>query len=312
MPAMPTIPPTAPVMVVNGKPIVKSEYDRALAAYMQQFKQMTGSMHGKVANANDTMKDEVLQQLVSRELLYQESAKFPSEGQAAQVEEQMKGLRARFPNDEAYQEALKAQELTEEALKDLVTRQVSVAHYVETQIAPAAKVPDEEVKKFYEENKERFVTPEQVKASHLLIRYPEGAKPEDESYKQAKTKAGELQKKAKAGDDFAKLCQENSEDPGSKEDGGDLGFFTKDRMVEPFAKAAFALKVNEVSDVVETKFGFHVIKLFEHKDAVPHPFEEVKEDIAAYLNGQAIDKAVEKKIEELKTVAKIDVVAPHL
>ncbi|NTU59779.1 MAG: peptidylprolyl isomerase, partial [Deltaproteobacteria bacterium] len=127
-----------------------------------------------------------------------------------------------------------------------------------------------------------------------------------EAYKKAKAKAEELQKKAAAGEDFAKLCKENSEDPGSKDEGGDLGFFTRDRMVDAFASAAFKLKVAQVSEVVETQFGFHVIKLTERQDAVQHGFDEVKEDIAAYLKGQALDAAVKAKLVELKKSAKIE------
>lgn len=307
------ISPNAPVVLVNGKPIAKAEYDRALGAYLQTLQQAAGGMHGKVDAANDTMKEEVIGQLVDRELLYQESQKFLIEDLAAKADEEIKGIQGRFPSPEAFQEALKAQSLTEGDLKDLVGRQLSVRTYVEKQLEPTATVPEEDVKKFFEDNKERFVTPEQVKASHLLIRLPEGAKPEDEAYKTAKGKAQELQKKAAApGADFAALCKENSEDPGSKDDGGDLGFFTKDRMVEPFAKAAFAMQVNQVSDVVETQFGFHVIKLLERKDAVHHGYDEVKGDISAYLKGQALDRAVQAKIAELKKAAKVEVVGPHL
>lgn len=307
-----TIPPTAPVAMVNGKPIVRAEYDRAVNAYMQQFRQMSGSMHGKVDDPNDSMKNEVLEQLVDRELLYQESLKFPADDLAAKADEEYKGIQGRFPTPEAFQEALTAQSLSEADLKDLVGRQMSVRHYVESQIAPKAKVSDEAIQKFYDDNKDRFVEPEQVKASHLLILLPEGAKPEDEAYKKAKAKAEELQKKAAGGEDFAQLCKDNSEDPGSKDQGGELGFFSKDRMVEPFATAAFALKVEQISDVVETRFGFHIIKLLERKDPVAHPFADVKEDIANYLNGQALDKAVQDKVVELKAVAKVEVMTPHM
>lgn len=296
-----------PVAVVNGTAIPKAEFDRAFSAYMQSTFRANGGMTNGLMENEQAMREEVVQQVVDRELLYQESKKFPIPDLSQRVESELKEIRARFPNPETFAEALKAQDLTDTALTELLGRQVSVRTYVEKQIEPSVKVSDEEVKKFYEENKARFVTPEQVRASHLLVLLPEGSKPEDEAYKKAKAKAEELRKRAAGGEDFAKLCRENSEDPGSKDQGGDLGFFTKDRMVEPFANAAFALKVSEVSPVVETQFGFHIIKLTERQDAVQHGFDELKEDISNYLKGQALDAAVKTKLAELRKTAKIEI-----
>lgn len=301
--------PTAPVVIVNGTAITQADYDRVLDAYMRNFQMMSGNLQGQVSEPNEAMKQEVIDQLVSRELLYQESLKYPDADQKKKVEEQLKGIQQRFPTPEAYQEALKAQGFSEKELEGLIDKQVSVRHYVEAQIAPKASVPDEEVRKFYDENKEKFASPEQVRASHILIRCEPDAKPEDKE--KAKAKAEEVRKRAAGGEEFAALATENSEDPGSKDSGGDLGFFTKDRMVEPFADAAFGLKVGEVSGVVETQFGYHVIKCTDRKEAGTVGFEEVKDNISAYLKGRALDEAVQAKVQELKRDAKVELVAPH-
>ncbi len=302
--------PDAPVAVVNGQPITKGEYDRALSAYMRRFRQVTGGMHGGVAEPNEQMKADVLQQLVDRTLLYQEAAKHPVKDLDAQVDKEYQGIKARFPNEEAFQKALEGENLTEEELKGLIGQQVLVRSYVETQIQPGVKVSDEDVRKFYDDNKDKFATPAQVRASHILLRFPPDASDADKAA--LREKAAALQKRAAAGEDFAALAKENSEDPGSAANGGDLGFFTRERMVKPFADAAFALDVGQVSDVVETRFGYHVIKVTDRKEASERSFDEVKDQIAEYLKAQGLDQAVQAKVKELREGAKIEVVTPHM
>ncbi|GAB4257754.1 MULTISPECIES: peptidylprolyl isomerase [Deferrisoma] len=305
-----TLGPDTPIAVVNGQPVTKAEYDRAMAAYLRRFRQLTGGMHGGVSQPNEQMKSEVLQQLVDRTLLYQEAKKNPPADLEAQVAKELEAIKGRFPDEATYQKALEGENLTEDALKDLIAQQVLVRHYVETEIQPGVKVSDEEVKKFYEDNKDKFSTPEQVRASHILIR-ADASQPEAER-NAAREKAEALQKRAAAGEDFATLAKENSEDPGSAPNGGDLGFFTRERMVKPFADAAFALETGKISDVVETRFGYHVIKVTDRKEATQHGFDEVKDNIAEYLKAKALDEAVQAKLAELRKSAKVDVVAPHL
>jgi peptidyl-prolyl cis-trans isomerase D len=142
-------------------------------------------------------------------------------------------------------------------------------------------VPEAEARAYYEQNKARYGTDEQRRASHILIT-PEGG---DKAA--AKKKAEQLlgQVKSKPGD-FEKVARENSRDPGSAAQGGDLGFFAKGMMVKPFEEAVFAMKPGEISDVVESDFGFHIIKLTEVKAAEVKPFEQVRGDIERDLKTQ--------------------------
>lgn len=305
-----TLSPETPIALVNDKPITKAEFDRAMEGYLRQFKQQTGSMHGGVAAANDQMKSDVLEQLVDRELLYQESLKTPAPSPEEQVQAEFDGYRGRFPSQEEFDTALAAQGLTEAALRDLMGRQVQVRHYLETQVVPGIELTDEGIRKFYDDNLEKFEVPEQVKSSHILIRVEAGA--DEATRTAAREKLEALRKRIVAGEDFATLAKEHSEDPGSGASGGDLGFFTKDRMVPPFAEAAFALQPGELSQVVETRFGYHLIQTTERKAAGRQEFEEVKEPIANYLRNQALDQAVKERLVVLRQGAKVDVVVPHL
>ncbi len=142
-------------------------------------------------------------------------------------------------------------------------------------------VTDEDMESYYKANMDTFKQPEMVRARHILIKVDKSASEEEKA--KAKEKAEGILKRIKAGEDFAKLAKEYSDDPGSKANGGELGFFARGRMVEPFEEAAFALKPGEVSGVIQTDFGFHIIKVEEKKAAGVEPFEEAKEKVRSQL-----------------------------
>ena len=157
----------------------------------------------------------------------------------------------------------------------------------------AGAVPEAEARAYYEQNKARYGAEEQRRASHILIT-PDGG---DKAA--AKKKAEQLlaQVKSKPGD-FEKLARENSRDPGSAAQGGDLGFFAKGMMVKPFEEAVFRMKPGEISDVVESDFGFHIIKVTEVKAAQVKPFEQVKGDIERDLRTQQAQKEFAKAADQ--------------
>jgi peptidyl-prolyl cis-trans isomerase C len=157
--------------------------------------------------------------------------------------------------------------------------------------AGIAEPTEAEAREFYDSNKERFTTPERVRASHILINVADTDS--DVTREQKKAKIEDIRAQLVAGGDMAALARENSDCP-SKDKGGDLGFFGRGQMVKPFEDAAFALEVGEISPVVETKFGYHVIKVTEKEDAGSTSFEDVKDSIIDYL-------ADMKKQDEMNT-----------
>ncbi|HET9022987.1 MAG TPA: SurA N-terminal domain-containing protein [Burkholderiaceae bacterium] len=152
-------------------------------------------------------------------------------------------------------------------------------------IAGAGTVPEADARAYYEQNKARYGSDEQRRASHILIT-PEGG---DKAAAKKKAELLLVQVKAKPAD-FEKLARENSKDPGSAAQGGDLGFFGKGMMVKPFEEAVFRMKPDEISDLVESDFGFHIIKVTEVKAAQVKPFEQVKADIDRDLKTQQAQK----------------------
>lgn len=171
-----------------------------------------------------------------------------------------------------------------------------------------AKYTEEDAKTYYDQNKARYETPEQIRASHILI----SSRPTDpnsdpnEVKAAAGTKAQELLKQIKEGADFAELAKANSQDPGSASQGGDLNFFSRGRMVPAFEKAAFDLKeIGDVSEVVETNYGFHIIKLTGKKEPSTTSFEEAKDQIMAQQSQMKLRRLAIEYVDKLKVDAEI-------
>jgi parvulin-like peptidyl-prolyl isomerase len=162
-------------------------------------------------------------------------------------------------------------------------------------------VSAQEIERAYNTGIEQYTTPEQVRASHILL------KTEGKDDAVVKAKAEEVLKQAKAGADFGELAKKNSEDEQSAKNGGDLDYFGRGRMVPEFDQVAFTLKPGEISDVVTTQFGYHIIKLTEKKDAAPIPLEQVKPQVLEFLTNQKKQQRVDGFIEDAKKRAKIEV-----
>jgi hypothetical protein len=144
----------------------------------------------------------------------------------------------------------------------------------------AAKDP-ERVRKAVEERRGELDTPEQVRARHILVAVDAAADPAAKAAARAKIEAAK--KRIEAGEDFAAVAREMSDDPGSKQNGGDLGFFKRGAMVKPFEEAAFSLEPGKLSDVVETPFGYHLIRVEEKKAAAQLPYSEASARVAQEL-----------------------------
>ena len=168
--------------------------------------------------------------------------------------------------------------------------------FVAQQIQPTIEVSDQEITDYYNEHPDQFARGEQVHARHILIKADPDA---DEATQQAaRAKAEQARERAVAGEDFSELAKELSEGP-SASSGGDLGFFTKEQMVPQFSEAAFALAPGEISPVVQTQFGYHVIKVEDHRDAGTAPLDEAREPIRRMLINQKTGLAVAQLVQRL-------------
>lgn len=289
------------VAKVGSTSISRSELDRAKLILMKQ----NPSPQPLTPEQTKQVDDYLMEQLTSAELLYQAGLKMEVKDLDKQVDEKISQGKARFTSAEEFETLLKEQNLDEKLLREYTRKEIIVSNLVEKEIAQKVKVSDEDVKKFYDENLDKyFRKSEQVKASHILIGVDQKA--DAEAKKKAKEKIDGILKDVKAGKDFAELAKANSTCPSSAQ-GGDLGMFGKGQMVKPFEDAALALKPGETSGVVETQFGYHIIKLTGKQDAQTVPIEEAKPKIVEFLQGQKVQSKVQEYINELKTKTKVEI-----
>jgi peptidyl-prolyl cis-trans isomerase C len=288
-----TIPPV--VARVNGQNVPKSDFDRLLKQMeMQAGQPVPQARRDEVCRA-------VLDQLVTYTALVHEATARKVEvtpAEAKQVSDaKIAELRKQIPDPKAFNKALAERNMTLDRLRADIRNDIAINKMMQAEVASTPAVTDAEVREFYDKNPNEFTG---LRASHILIR-PAGF--DEDSKKKARAQAEDLMKQARAGADFADLARKHSAD-GSAQQGGDLGFFTKGSMVPAFSDAAFALKPGEVGDVVETQFGFHVIKSLERKDV---PFDDASTKIREFLTAKHRDERQKAFVADVKSRSKIEV-----
>jgi len=299
--AKPVKPEELPAVVarINGQDIKKEQL-------LDQAQRLRSQFPGAAQTPPNTQfYRDVLNTLVAQTLLQQEAKKEGIAVSDAEVEQQITALRSRFPDAEKFKQALASQGLSEARLREEMHREGAVQKLVAAKVFSSVNITDAEAKAFYDKNQDKMKQPPQVHVRHILVKVDPSATDADKQ--KARAKAEDLLKRAQGGEDFAKLASENSDDPGSKTQGGDLSWMGPGRTVPPFDKAAFALtKPNEISPVVETDFGYHVIQLLERKEASAVPFEQAKARITEFLRQRQVQEKLQAHVEELKTKGKVE------
>jgi len=288
--------PNKVLLKVNGEPV-----------YVGAVNLVMASLRADAARGASQLKPEQLgQQAMERAvdslLLAQEAKRRGVKPDLARVDKQIQDLEKQVGGKEKFESMLAQSSTTPEIYRNAMIQMDLINGMIKKDIEPTIKVSDAEIQKFYDDNPSYFAKPEEVKAAHILIKVPQNATPEQKA--EAKKKAEALQKRAAKGEDFATLAKENSEGPSAK-NGGELGFFAKQQMVKPFADAAFALKPGQISDVVETRFGYHVIKVEDKKASSTVPLSEVKDRIRDSLQKKKVGEAMRAILQKLQKEAKI-------
>lgn len=203
-----------------------------------------------------------------------------------EVDEQMKLIADSYSSEEDFEKNLKAKGINKKFLEGELRSQL-LRSKIFNIVTAAVTVTDNEVRQYYEDNKNtKFLVPASIKASHILVMFPwkkNNSEETQEGREEALSKIEMIQEKLKNGEDFEDLAREYSDDTATAKNGGDLGFVSKGEMVEEFDRALFALDVREVSGIVETEYGFHIIKATDYAEEYIQKFSEVKETINTYL-----------------------------
>ena len=289
-----------PVAIVDGTKISKADLEKA-------FKEAVASSNVNPATLTADQKiqgyHQILDALIMEKLVDKKSS--GTEITDADVNAEIEKIQKQFPTPEAFNAELKKSGQSMDQFTSNLKKSMRQTKWMKEQIQGKDIVTDADAQKFYNENIKQFANPEMVKASHILFLVPQGASDSVVKAKEAAAKAAIV--RANKGEDFSKLAMELSEEPGAKQRGGDLGFFSKSQMVPEFATAAFDQKIGTVSAApVKTKFGFHVIKVAEKKPAGTATFVEVKPNIIAYLQNQKRRTAFKGEMQQLRQAAKIE------
>ena len=299
------------VATVNGQDITLGNYEKLLALNKSSMESYYGSdiwsteiEEGKTYE--DTLKEMVLETMIGSEIIYQEAEKQKVAPTDEQVQEQIDSFNESIKDDTDYKEELKKMGIDETFLKFQFARDLANSNLQE-KFEQDSKISEKDMKKYYEENKDSFYT-DTVTASHILIKTQdaEGKELSDAKKKEAKAKIEEVLAKVKAGEDFAELAKKYSED-GSASSGGDLGTFGRGQMVTAFEDAAFSMKPGEISDIVETEFGYHIIKVTDRVDK-QESYDDVKDQIKSTLASEKYTEYVEKLKEDSNIEQKEDIV----
>jgi peptidyl-prolyl cis-trans isomerase C len=299
-------PPAAPVPAqlpnvlahVNSEKVTKADFERLLRNI-----ELNNGAPVPAERRNEIYR-RVLDELVNYTLLKQEAKARNFTVTDAEVDTQMQSVRESAGGEAAFKKALADRKMTVERLRADARVEMAIAKMMSAQVATATEATDAEARDFYDKNPDRFKRGETVRASHILLRVDPGA--DEATKKQVQAKIEDILKRAKSGEDFAALAQQHSQD-GSAQQGGDLGYFPREKMVPAFSEAAFALKPGEISSVVTTQFGVHVIKLTDRKPAGTVPLEEVSPQVKQFLTEQKKQQQAQAFIAQVKQKAKIEV-----
>ncbi|MBI1972901.1 peptidylprolyl isomerase [Candidatus Woesearchaeota archaeon] len=260
---------------VNGEPLYASDVEKILNQTKQQGFPLT--------------QEQVLEQLIARKVLLQEAKKQKIKVEEASIDKYISDLEKAI--GQSIEPLLQNMSITEGEFREQVREQLTITQALAEKMQ-ATTITDEEIEAFYEANEDDLTVPEQVNASHILVKTEEEAKA--------------ILKELEKGKNFGTLAREKSIDPSAKTNSGNLGFFSKGQMVPEFETAAFALDEDELSEPTKSQFGYHIIKLHEKREAGKLTLQETKEDIRKVLQEQKTKENVDVYVKALISKAKVE------
>lgn len=285
---------------VDGKNITRTDVEQETNSLMMQLGRRVSP--DQANQMLPMLQRQALENLINRQLLQQAAKREKLEVAPEAVEERVTTISAQFPSPEMLKERLAAVGISEETFRQQITQTLEIEKLLDIHTPLEAEVTGEEVETFYTSNPNNFREPERVQTSHILISI--GPEDTDEQKEQKRQRLAEIKTKIEEGADFAEMAREHSACPsGSK--GGDLGLFGRGQMVKPFEEVAFTLPTGAVSDIVETQFGYHLIKVTDHQEARVIPVEEAREKIENFLKNQRREQLIIQYLGELRNKAEI-------
>lgn len=298
----PAVSPTSVVVTVNGAGITAAELDRQMGMIMSSMRNRLPPE--QLAQLGPRFRDQAINQLVAKELLNQEVEKAQITASAEEIAEAKAKIEASLPEGMTLAQVLEQRKVSAEEFEKEFSEEFRINKLIEQQTSSLTNVGVDEAKAFYAENPEQFAQPETATARHILI----GFEPSDSDEVKAekKAKAEQIRAQLVGGADFAELAAKESDDPGSKNNGG-VYTFPRGQMVPEFEEASFTQNIGDIGPLVETRFGYHIIKVDERNPARSIPFEEVQTNLVQFLAMRKVQQAAQTYVEGLRSNATINV-----
>lgn len=274
---------TAVTARVNGEVIYATDLDREVDAIARQYG----------IPDNDKQRSEivriVLDQMIEQRIINQEARRHDAVASEAQINARLADIRRNFPTEEEFQQALEQRKWTLADLKNRLRGTITMQNLTER--VTNITVTDAEIQTYFNEHRSEYDQAEQVRVSHILTK--------------SEAEARLVLARFRRGEKFEDLAQQYSEDPGSKAQGGDLGFVSRGQLVGEFEKVAFSLKPGQTSGIVKTQFGFHIIRVTDSRSPQPARIEAVRDQIRGQLMTRKSEAAFQAWLKKARTQAKI-------
>ena len=278
---------------VNNYEIKKHEYELELHNTLVRM---------KLEDANDEARNSAVNQLIEGYLLLHSARNSGVSISDSDIDKRFVEISMKFQSRDEFDKALEARNLNEELLREQITNELTIKSYIGKEFSNDKAIDEEKLKKIYQENLDSFKTQEMVKASHILVK-------NEEADCQAKIET--IRARINSATDFEKEAKECSECP-SCCNHGDLGFFTRGKMVKEFEDAAFSLQVGEISQPIKTPFGYHILMVTDSKPSKIAEFEEVKDSLKKRVQQIEMELGIVRHIKELKANAEIKIFEDRL
>jgi peptidyl-prolyl cis-trans isomerase C len=292
---------------VNGVEISNERFD----AFYEEYRRPYGinvAARGDYLERLTRLRREAMDLMIEQELIRQAAVKQGIEVSAEEIDAAMVEVRDPFKSPDDFRRRLQTEGFTEDSYRAYLGRMIAASKYLDGIRAGVPAVGDAELEAYYHDNEYRLTLPEQVRVRHILITWKPMGTLDDRLA--VRSKMAPILERARQGEDFAALAGQYSEDAATAGNGGDTGFFHRGEMAPAFEEAAFTLQAGEVSDMVETSFGIHILRQEERKAARLLPLDEVREQLREYLSAEKMQAAVRQETERLRQAATIEVLIP--
>lgn len=290
---------------VNGADIPQDRLERGFEEDLRQRKM--NLLQIRNPERLKQMKRAVLDNLIEQELFWQEAQKTGAIATPDEVEAAILATKARFKSTEAFEQRIRVEGFTPQSYRELVKRQVSAHRYISGVSAKAEAASDEEVHRFYIDNPDKFNRPEQLRLRHILVKLPKEASAAERA--KHRSRIEKILQQLRSGEDFGQLARLHSEAP-TRQWGGEMDPVGRGQMAQALEDAAFALVPGQVSAVLDTSEGFHILKLDGRSEAVSVSEEQARERVRSYLRAIKAQQAVAREAARLRAAGDVKILLP--